>query len=98
MRSSKSPCIRACLCMLLMPGAELIWLTLRLALPNLLIWLEMARFGVSLAAPPPLSQLRLRCTGLLLHGTHAVLFLVTGTTPPLAPNNHVSRANNDYSL
>ena len=58
MRSSKSPCIRACLCMLLMPGAELIWLTLRLALPNLLIWLEMARFGVSLAALP-LSQLRL---------------------------------------
>ena len=97
MRSSKSPCIRACLCMLLMHGAELIWLTLRLALPNLLIWLEMARFGVSLAAPP-LSQLRLRRTELLSHGTHAVLFSVTGTTPPLTPNNHVSRANDDYSL
>ena len=52
MRSSKSPCIAACLCMLRMHGAVLIWLTLSLALPNLLIWLEMARFGVSLAAPP----------------------------------------------
>ena len=52
MRSSKSPCIATCLCMLRMHGAVLIWLKLSLALPNLLIWLEMARFGVSLAAPP----------------------------------------------
>ena len=83
--------------MLPMHGAVLIWLTPSLALPNLSVWLEMATFGVSLAAPP-LSQLRLRRTGLLLHGTHAVLFSVTGTTPPLTPNNPVSRANDDYSL